>query len=210
MMLNHWLKLQQKLNELKEKFASPLTNLSEEQREQGVTLIEMLAVVVILGIVSAIAVPAVETAINSAKVNSTESDLGTVQQALERYYFDHNQYPATLAVLSQTTDINGAASTIVGAYGPYVNFTFPENDAFGNPIYYAPASTSGSPSVDIGYVLASTDGATATTPAVTPTTTNYIWAAGGTVGASVSNATPTLGVFSANILGATTLNFKSN
>jgi len=207
MMLNHWLKIQQKLNELKEKFASPLTNLSEEQREQGVTLIEMLAVVVILGIVSAIAVPAVGSAINSAKVNSTESDLGTVQQALERYYFDHNQYPANLAQLDEATNLQGTTSPNA-QYGPYVNFSFPENDSFGNPLYYAPTNNA-STTIPVGYVLASTDGAAAgTLPVSTSTTIKYIWAAGGTDGTSIINATPTLGIFSG--LGATALTFNTN
>ena len=130
--------------------------LSKEQREEGVTLIELLAVVVILGIISAIAVPAVSSAINNAKVTATMNDEGTIQVALQRYYDHMGYYPATLSILSGTySTTNGGASTTPPTAGPYLSNQFPESDGWGNYIYYAPV---GPANAATGYILLSGDG----------------------------------------------------
>lgn len=113
--------------------------------DEGVTLIELMAVVVILGIIAAVAIPVVTSAITQAKVNTTETNLGTLQQALERYAADHGQYPATLSAL----DSKGKH------YGPYLATAFPEPDSWGNNIYYAPVTKSNQV---IGYVVLSGNG----------------------------------------------------
>ncbi len=125
--------------------------------DEGVTLIELMAVVVILGIIAAVAIPVVTSAITQAKVNTTETNLGTLQQAIERYAADHGQYPGTLGVLDTTTN-SGGTQVVTGqqSYGPYLSTQFPEPDSWGNDIYYAPVkTTSGSVS---GYVLLSFNG----------------------------------------------------
>ena len=122
--------------------------------DEGVTLIELMAVVVILGIIAAVAIPVVTGAITQAKVNTTETNLGTLQQALERYAADHGQYPATLSVLDQQTNSAGNP-TPGGKYGPYLSTQFPEPDSWGNDIYYAPVNKS---SQVTGYVLLSFNG----------------------------------------------------
>ena len=144
--------------------------LKYKRNEEGLTLIELMVVVVILGIISAVAIPAISSAINSAKVSTTESDLATLQQALQRYYIDNNQYPTTLSSLT-------AAS--VG--GPYMDVTFPEKDAWSNPIYYAQVSGT-------GYYLISGGSTSDTKSAPSGIKINDIYAAGGT---GVTPQTPT-------------------
>ncbi len=126
--------------------------LKNKRNEEGLTLIELMVVVVILGIIAAIAIPAISSAINSAKVSSTESDLATIQEALQRYYIDHNNYPSGLTNLSELTSANGQPSTGTGAFGPYLDVHFPEKDSFGNNIGYQQVNSG------TGYYLVSSDG----------------------------------------------------
>lgn len=161
--------------------------LKHKRNEEGLTLIELMVVVVILGIISAVAIPAISSAINSAKVSTTESDLATLQQALQRYEIDHNNYPTTLAQLAEQTNAQGG--TTGTSFGPYLDVTFPEKDAWSNPIYYAPNSTS----KPTGYYLVSSGNQAAlqtTVPAsiVTGTSASFQIVAGG--GTGVTDVTP--------------------
>jgi prepilin-type N-terminal cleavage/methylation domain-containing protein len=69
--------------------------------QSGVTLIEMLAVGVIIAILAAIAVPAAGMAIDKMKVRSATDTLNKMREALERYKVDavtvtaNHTYPQT-------------------------------------------------------------------------------------------------------------------
>lgn len=126
--------------------------------EEGLTLIEMLAVVVIIAIVAAIAIPAVSSAIRTSKVDATEATLGTLQTALARYNLDVGQYPSSLNLLVSGTLTLGQP----GWDGPYLDEAVPVDDGWNNPIYYDPITSSDSNTVT-GYILASGDGVPLTT-----------------------------------------------
>ncbi len=139
--------------------------MKSKRNEEGLTLIELMVVVVILGIIAAIAIPSISSAINSAKVSTTESDLSTLQEALQRYYISNNSYP------SQLTDLISSSNG-----GPYVDITFPENDAWGHAINYATVTGT---NLD-GYILLS-QGPNSTLTDTSPLSANEIYAAGGNV-----------------------------
>ena len=69
------------------------------RKNRGFTLIELLVVIAIIGLLSTLAV----VALNSARAKSRDakrvSDIKSLQTALELYYQDANSYPAVTGVL---------------------------------------------------------------------------------------------------------------
>jgi type IV pilus assembly protein PilA len=59
------------------------------RNKKGLTLIELLAVVLIIGIIAAIAVPAVSNAIEKSKRNADMSTQALVKEAATRYVLDN-------------------------------------------------------------------------------------------------------------------------
>lgn len=64
-------------------FTKPLKN------QRGVTLIELLAVIIILGIIAAIAVPSVISNFSDAKKNSDAQTEKIIKEAVQRYLLDN-------------------------------------------------------------------------------------------------------------------------
>ena len=62
--------------------------------QRGVTLIELLAVIVILGILAAVAVPAVLNSIGDGKVKADNASIAVFDEAIERYQVINDNYPA--------------------------------------------------------------------------------------------------------------------
>ncbi len=103
--------------------------------EEGVTLIELLAVIVILAIISAVAVPVVLNSIKTSKINTTKQSESVIAEALNRYAATNN---GTFPANADTELIN----TTNG--GPYLQAI--PNDAWGNPFIF---NTTGGNSFDI-------------------------------------------------------------
>jgi type IV pilus assembly protein PilA len=61
-------------------------------RRSGFTLIELLIVVVIIGILAAIAIPKFATSKEKAYVDSMRADLRNLETAEEAYFFDNATY----------------------------------------------------------------------------------------------------------------------
>lgn len=120
----------------------------------GLTLIELMVVVVVLGIIAAIAIPSISSVITNSKISATESDLATIQEALQRYDIDHGQYPKNTTQLTEQTYADGSTSGESGTlYGPYLDTTFPMKDAWGHDIWYGPLTDNSSSSTITGYYL---------------------------------------------------------
>jgi prepilin-type N-terminal cleavage/methylation domain-containing protein len=65
-------------------------------RRGGFTLIELLIVVVIIGLLAAIAIPKFGATKDKSKIASIRSDLRNVMSAQEAYYVDYLTYTPTL------------------------------------------------------------------------------------------------------------------
>jgi len=80
------------------------------RKQKGFTLIELLVVIAIIGLLSTLAV----VALNNARMKSRDakrvSDVKQIQTALELYYNDANEYPATLDTTIATGGVTYMAS----------------------------------------------------------------------------------------------------
>jgi general secretion pathway protein G len=62
-------------------------------KEAGVTLVEMMVVIVIIGLVTAIVVINVLPSQDVARVEKARADIRVIEQALELYRLDYSRYP---------------------------------------------------------------------------------------------------------------------
>ncbi len=66
---------------------------------KGFTLVELLVVISIIGILSAIAIPKFASATNTARGAKIQADLRTMDSAVQIYYASAGSYPANPAAL---------------------------------------------------------------------------------------------------------------
>ena len=64
-------------------------------RRSGFTLIEIMVVVVILGLLSALVVPNISSNVSEAQRTATRTQISQIEQALEKYHLDNGFYPST-------------------------------------------------------------------------------------------------------------------
>ena len=67
---------------------------SHYRKRAGFSLMELLAVVTILGIIAAIIVPRVTVSSDTAKAKVNAHNKATINAAVERYYIENGSWPA--------------------------------------------------------------------------------------------------------------------
>ncbi|GAW94131.1 type II secretion system protein [Calderihabitans maritimus] len=71
-----------------------IRHIAKKLREdRGFTLIELMVVVVILGILAAVAIPSFTGKADTAKIKAAKADLKTIGTAIELYYVENDDYP---------------------------------------------------------------------------------------------------------------------
>ncbi|TDP96976.1 MULTISPECIES: type IV pilin protein [Halanaerobium] len=82
--------------------------INPAKKEEGFTLIELLIVIVVLGILMTMAVPALSGVKNKADTAVAKADLHNIMHSLEMYYLDHGEYPGQ----STKTDLSAVSSDL--------------------------------------------------------------------------------------------------
>lgn len=81
------------------------------KNEKGLTLVELLAVIVILGIIAAIAVPSIGNIIENSRFKAIKGDAQTILSAANMYYAEsEDKNVVTLATLKSKGFINDTGS----------------------------------------------------------------------------------------------------
>ena len=112
-------------------------------KRKAFSLVELVIVIVILGVIAAVAIPRISSARRNSGESALRGNLATIRSAIDRYYLEHNNtYPAAkgdgvndagssdafLSQLQNYTDIDGIASADRDSafpFGPYIRGKFP-------------------------------------------------------------------------------------
>lgn len=79
-----------------------MSNLIRKQK--GFTLVELMIVIVIIGVLAAVAVPIYTNNVTKAKMSEADAALGSVRTQLRVYYGENGSYP-----------VQASAAAVVGA-----------------------------------------------------------------------------------------------
>lgn len=102
----------------------PTNYYRTKKTQSGLTLIEIMIVLAIIGVIASIALPAYKDYTEKAKINQAVTDIATIAVKIEAYWQDNRAYPANLA------DVG--ASGMVDPWGyayRYLDLSIPANMA---------------------------------------------------------------------------------
>lgn len=111
--------------------------------DAGVTLIEMMIVLVIIAIIASVVVPNVIGRPDEARVTVARTDIRSISSALELYRLDNRQYPTTRQGLQALVEKSSQAPQPVN-WSDSGYLAQPPIDPWGQPyVYRSPGETGG-------------------------------------------------------------------
>ena len=77
--------------------------LSRRYKSFGLTLVELLIAIAIIGILAGVAIPIYAGYVENAKVQSAIADIGSISLVIDKYRTDRDTLPTTLADINYAT-----------------------------------------------------------------------------------------------------------
>lgn len=96
--------------------------LRQEPR-RAFSLIELVIVIIIMGVISAIAIPRMMKGADNADVTGLQADLAVLRGSIEMYRYEHAAFPTAAAIGTQLTTVtqqDGSPWVSGEKYGPYI------------------------------------------------------------------------------------------
>ena len=105
----------------------------KNRRDAGFTLLELLVVLVILGLLAALAGPRVFNYLSGARTDTAKVQIESLATALQFYFLDNQAYPSTSDGLEALMEKPSQADRW---NGPYLDSASVPKDPWGNPYVY--------------------------------------------------------------------------
>ena len=117
----------------------------------GFTMVELMAMLIIIGLLATVAVKKVADQISKAKITTTKANLKVLHDAVNQYRLDTDQYPSEdmglLDLVEQPMDLPEGSWPL----GGYLETTDLPKDGWGNEFYYQRYPESGKAFVIISF-----------------------------------------------------------
>ena len=116
------------------------------KNQQGMTLIEIMVVVTILGIIATMVTVSVVGRLDKAKVTSTKTQIKALESALDEFRSDNGFYPSTEQGLKALVE-KAASGKVPNSYprGGYLKGGAVPKDTWGNELMYVSPGGHGQP-----------------------------------------------------------------
>lgn len=118
-----------------------MNNIVLSSRQRGLTLIEIMVVVAILGLLAAMIVPNVIGQGEKAKVDIAKANMASIANALKMYKLDNHDYPTTEEGLKALVERPPSAEE--DEYNPEGYLRKMPEDPWGNPYVYISPGVNG-------------------------------------------------------------------
>ena len=74
----------------------PVGTRSARETQKGMTLLEIMIVVAILGMLATVVVTNLMGSLDNAKINTTKTKIAQVESSVKQYYLDFQEYPDSM------------------------------------------------------------------------------------------------------------------